>query len=64
MTGLGFVDFDMEGRYIQADYENLSVGSLLAPRADDGDTEQQARKSEFFGLLQNHMLKIQLRELY
>jgi len=59
MTGLGFVDFDMEGRYIQADYENLSVGCLLAPRAEDDNAEQQARKSEFFGLLQNHMLKIQ-----
>ena len=34
MTGLGFADFDMEGRYIQADYENLSVGCLLAPRAE------------------------------
>ena len=29
MTGLGFADFDMEGRYIQADYENLSVACLL-----------------------------------
>ncbi|MDP4917762.1 MAG: exodeoxyribonuclease III, partial [Haliea sp.] len=25
MTGLGFADFDMEGRYIQADSENLSI---------------------------------------
>ncbi len=33
MTGLGFANFDMEGRYIQADYENLSVACLLAPRA-------------------------------
>ena len=40
MTGLGFADFDMEGRYIQADYENISVASLLAPRAEPGNTEQ------------------------
>ena len=59
ITGLGFVDFDMEGRYIQADYENLSVGCLLAPQAQNGNVEQQSRKSEFFGLLQNHMKKIQ-----
>ncbi|TXS93792.1 exodeoxyribonuclease III [Parahaliea maris] len=58
MTGLGFAEFDMEGRYIQADFENLSVGCLLAPYAEPGSGEQLARKSEFFGLLQNHLLKI------
>lgn len=58
MTGLGFADFDMEGRYIQADYENLSVGCLLAPSAADGDTRALSRKSEFYDLLQNHLLKI------
>ncbi|MBN7797253.1 exodeoxyribonuclease III [Parahaliea mediterranea] len=58
MTGLGFADFDMEGRYIQADYENLSVGCLLAPSAEPGNAEQLARKSEFFELLKNHLLKI------
>ena len=58
MTGLGFADFDMEGRYIQADFENLSVGCLLAPAAENGQADQQARKSEFFGLLQGHLQKI------
>jgi len=58
MTGLGFADFDMEGRYIQADYESLSVGCLLAPHAAPGDTEQQARKSQFFDLLGNHLQKV------
>jgi exodeoxyribonuclease-3 len=33
MTGLGFAEFDMQGRYIQADYGSLSVGCLLAPVA-------------------------------
>ena len=58
MTGLGFADFDMEGRYIQADYENLSVGCLLAPRAEPGNTEQIQRKSEFYELLGNHLQKV------
>lgn len=58
MTGLGFADFDMEGRYIQADYENISVGCLLAPRAEPGNAEQQARKNEFFELLGNHLQKV------
>lgn len=58
MTGLGFSDFDMEGRYIQADYENLSVACLLAPSAAPGDAAQQARKNEFYGLFSAHLQKI------
>ena len=58
MTGLGFADFDMEGRYIQADFENLSVGCLLAPRAEEGKPNQQIRKTEFFSLLLGHLQKV------
>ena len=58
MTGLGFADFDMEGRYIQADFENLSVGCLLAPKAENGNAEQQLRKSAFYDLLQGHLQKV------
>jgi exodeoxyribonuclease-3 len=58
MTGLGFADFDMEGRYIQADYENLSVACLLAPSVTGGDPGQQARKNEFYRLLGAHLQKI------
>jgi exodeoxyribonuclease-3 len=58
MTGLGFADFDMEGRYIQADYENLSVGCLLSPQAEPGNEEQLARKAEFYELLGNHLQKV------
>lgn len=58
MTGLGFADFDMQGRYIQADYEHLSVGCLLAPSAAAGDVDSLARKSEFFELLGNHLQKV------
>lgn len=58
MTGLGFADFDMEGRYIQADYENLSIACLLAPSAADGDATQQDRKNEFFELYGAHLQKV------
>ncbi|PIE39046.1 MAG: exodeoxyribonuclease III [Gammaproteobacteria bacterium] len=58
MTGLGFPEFDMEGRYIQADYENLSVGCLLAPYAEPGNEEQLARKQAFYQLLGAHLQKI------
>jgi exodeoxyribonuclease-3 len=58
MTGLGFSEFDMEGRYIQADYANVSVGCLLVPPGGDSGSEAQARKSEFLGMLQAHLAKI------
>jgi len=58
MTGLGFADFDMEGRYIQADYENLSVACLLAPQAEAGNDEQQGRKNEFYELFGSHLQKV------
>ena len=58
MTGLGFADFDMQGRYIQADYDDLSVGCLLAPVADDDDDAAQESKSEFYNLLGGHLQKV------
>ena len=58
MTGLGFADFDMEGRYIQADYENLSVACLLAPQTEPGNDEQQGRKNEFYELFGSHLQKV------
>ncbi|MFA7554590.1 MAG: exodeoxyribonuclease III [Spongiibacteraceae bacterium] len=58
MTGLGFVDFDMEGRYIQADFQNISVGCLLAPSAYHADDAAKGRKKQFFELFQNHLNKV------
>ena len=58
MTGLGFADFDMEGRYIQADYSNVSVGCLLVPPGGEAGSEERARKSEFLELLKAHLGKI------
>jgi len=58
MTGLGFADFDMEGRYIQADFEQLSVGCLLAPSAGADDPKQLVRKNDFFELYGAHLQKV------
>ncbi|MFT7287076.1 MAG: exodeoxyribonuclease-3 [Halieaceae bacterium] len=58
MTGLGFADFDMQGRYIQADYENFSVGCLLPPVAEDGNAAEQKEKNAFFELLGAHLQKV------
>ena len=58
MTGLGFSDFDMEGRYVQADYENFSVACLLAPKAEKDNAGQQSRKNEFYSLFGAHLQKV------
>ena len=58
MTGLGFAEFDMEGRYIQADFNNISVGCILVPPGGESGTPEADRKAEFLGLLQPHLSKI------
>lgn len=58
MTGMGFNDFDMEARYIQADFEQISFGSLLAPEAIEGDAKSMQRKTQFFQQLHDHLAKI------
>jgi exodeoxyribonuclease-3 len=58
MTGLGFAEFDMQGRYIQADYAEISVACLLAPAAADGNSTEQQSKDQFFQLLGAHLQKV------
>lgn len=58
MTGLGFGDFDMEGRYIQADFGTVSIGALLAPYSAPNDSGAQVKKNEFYQLLVNHLEKV------
>jgi len=57
MTGLGFADFDQRGLYIQADFANLSVGSLLMPSSLAGEAAM-ATKLEFMNLLGAHLQKV------
>lgn len=38
MTGLAFPQCDTQGRFIQADFEHVSVGSILFPAVDDHNT--------------------------
>ena len=46
--GLGFSSgVDMEGRYLQIDYEGYSIGSLMAPQAF-AETESLDEKIQFF----------------
>lgn len=58
MIGLGFNDFDQEARYIQADFDDLSIGSIFLPDAPIGDAAAIERKLQFQQLLQQHLEKI------
>ncbi|MFT7559555.1 MAG: exodeoxyribonuclease-3 [Flavobacteriales bacterium] len=56
--GLGFSSgVDMEGRYLQIDYEGYSIGSLLAPQAFS-ETESMDVKDQFFDDMQALLHKI------
>ena len=43
ITQLGWHDADHEGRYIQADFGNLSVASIYLPSGSSGDHRQQIK---------------------
>ncbi|WNO09319.1 exodeoxyribonuclease III [Teredinibacter sp. KSP-S5-2] len=56
--GLGFASgVDMEGRYLQVDFERYSIGSLLAPSAFS-ETESQEVKIKFFDDFQALLHKV------
>lgn len=56
--GFGCSDgVDMEGRYLQADFERVSIGSLMAPSARL-DTQSPDVKISFFDQFQAHLHKI------
>ena len=42
-SGLGFDEFDREGRYIQADFGALSVASVYLPSGSSGEVRQQMK---------------------
>lgn len=48
---------DMQGRYLQADFDRVSICSMLAPQAV-AESKSQERKERFFRDLLNHMNKI------
>ncbi|BFM13749.1 exodeoxyribonuclease III [Simiduia litorea] len=56
--GFGFASgVDMEGRYLQIDFDKISIGSLLAPAAMAANESQEV-KMKFFDDLQAHLIKI------
>ena len=55
--GLGFDDYDRQGLCIQADYESVSIGSILAPSGADG-SESFATNLDFLSRLSGHLEKV------
>lgn len=55
--GLGFDAFDSQGLYIQADYADISVGSVLVP-SGVGGPDAMASKLTFLSQLSSHLEKV------
>jgi len=55
IRGLGFPQCDMEGRFIQADFDRFSVSSTLFPYASDD--EEQELKFQFMEQFKAHLKK-------
>lgn len=56
MTGLGFEQCDFNGRFIQADFDKVSVGSMTIPSGLRSE-EAQAGKMEYLELFSGHLRK-------
>ncbi|MBR9828425.1 MAG: exodeoxyribonuclease III [Oceanospirillales bacterium] len=56
MTGLGFEQCDFNGRFIQADFDKVSVSSMTVP-SGLRSPEAQAGKMEYLELLKGHLKK-------
>ena len=54
MTSLGWEPVDSEGRYLQADFDGLSVVSLYVPSGSSGEAAQ-ARKEVFMTHFYEHL---------
>ena len=54
IEGLGIAEFDSEGRYIEAQFGNLSVVSLYLPSGSSGE-ERQAVKFRFMAAFMPHL---------
>ena len=63
-TGFGCPEFDAEGRYVQADFGNLSIISVYCPSGSSSEERQQA-KFRFMEVFLPHLveLKVEGREV-
>ncbi len=59
-TGIGWEDFDSEGRYLQADFGKISVVSLYIPSGSSGEPRQTI-KYDYLERLKPYLLKCKRR---
>ena len=57
IEGLGKIEFDAEGRYLETQYGNLSVVSLYLPSGSSGE-ERQAVKFKFMEAFMPHLVAL------
>jgi len=57
ITGLGWQEADLEGRYVEIDFGDLSVASLYLPSGTSGE-ERQTIKYDFLRRYADHLKKI------
>lgn len=56
-TGFGVKEFDDEGRYVQVDFEDLTIVSVYFPSGTSGDDRQEA-KYRFLDAFEAHMQQL------
>ena len=59
--GLGFEIADTEGRYMQADFDGVSIASLYLPSGSSGE-ERQARKYSFMEEYMQHLKSLRKQD--
>ncbi len=57
MTGFTYEPADRQGRFLQADFDKVSVATLLAPCALGADAAKQQEKDDFMDALMVHLNK-------
>ncbi|MDO4936569.1 MAG: exodeoxyribonuclease III, partial [Sutterellaceae bacterium] len=57
ITGFGVKEFDDEGRYVQVDFEGLTIVSVYFPSGTSGDDRQEA-KYRFLDAFEAHMQQL------
>lgn len=58
--GMGFPEYDNEGRFIRADYGNLSIVSVYHPSGSSGEA-RQAFKMKWLDDFQNYIVELRKR---
>jgi len=58
MYGFAYEPADRQGRFLQADFENVSVATIFAPAALENPGKQE-EKDQFFAAFMDHLVKTQ-----